>query len=265
MTPAFPIPSPKSRRDFKGEALAPVLSYGHSMRRRDLLTALTAAGFVPAADHPEAGSLYIPKAHLVEDRTFLHDFMDEYSFVDLITSQPTLRITHIPCFLQRTSGQFGSIFGHISRNNVQSQAFDGKQSAVIVFRGPHSYISPSWYSKSEAVPTWNFGVVHATGKLKPVAEKPDLHKLLARLIKKFENRYGGSSYDFEKLPENYVNGMLGGIIGFEMEIERLEGKFKLGQERGDADKAGILSHLGEHKEASMKDFTAAFYARVPKA
>jgi len=59
--------------------------------------------------------------------------------------------------------------------------------------------------------------------------------------------------------------MLGGIIGFEMEIELLEGKFKLGQERGDADKAGILSHLGEHKEASMKDFTAAFYARVPKA
>ncbi len=214
---------------------------------------------------PPPESLYIPKAHLVEDRKFLHDFMEQYAFVDLITTAPTLRITHIPALVDRESAPYGRIFGHIARNNVQKQAFDGVQEAVVVFRGPHSYISPTWYSKPEAVPTWNFAVVHATGKLKPIEEKKALHDLLARLIDRFETRYGKSAYDFAKLPDSYVGGMLGGIVGFEMQIEGLEGKFKLGQERSEADRASIVKHLQtSHEGQSIAELTQAFYERQAK-
>src|SRR5215475_10815360 len=140
------------------------------MNRRDLLAGLALAG-IASGEAQEPESLYIPKAHVVEDRKFLHDFMDEYSFVDLVTSAPDIRITHIPVVLDRTRGEYGTIFGHISRQNPQTAAFDGKQPAVIVFRGPHAYISPTWYTKTDVVPTWNFAVVHASGKLRAITEK----------------------------------------------------------------------------------------------
>ena len=237
------------------------------MNRRDLLIGMALVSQMTAeADETTPESLYIPKPHLVEDRQFLHDFMDEYAFVDLVTTSPTLRITHIPVFLDRNAGKYGTIFGHISRNNVQRQAFDGKQTAVIVFRGAHAYISPTWYSKPDAVPTWNFGVVHASGKPEAIEDKKVLHDLLGQLIHKFEDRYGESKYDFNKLPESYVNGMLGGIVGFRMQVELLEGKFKLGQERNEADRANLVKNLKGAKEGpSIAELTQTFYDRQHKA
>lgn len=237
------------------------------INRRKMLAALAAGSSSLLAQEP-AGidpTLYIPKAHLVEDRKLLHDFMDEYSFVDLITSSPTLRITHIPVILDRTAGTYGKILGHISRQNPQSQTFDGRHTGVIVFRGPHGYISPAWYAKTAVVPTWNFAVVHATGRPRAITEKVDLHELLVRLINRFES-YQGSGYDFSKLPNSYVSSMMGGIVGFEMPIELLEGKFKLGQERSEADKQGILEHLhqGARRERSLYDLSASFYKRSQK-
>jgi transcriptional regulator len=240
----------------------PVLCYV-PMKRRDVFAGLAFAVAGAAPAQQQAESLYIPKPHLVEDRTLLHNFMDEYAFVDVVTASNSIRITHIPVLLDRSAGQYGTLYGHLSRNNPQSQTFNGRQGAVIVFRGPHSYISPTWYAKTEAVPTWNFAVVHASGRPKPITDKKQLHDLLARLIKKFEDRYGQGSYDFSALPDSYISGMLGGIVGFEMPIESLAGKFKLGQERSEADKAGILQHLdGANHDRSLRELTADFYDRV---
>ena len=237
------------------------------MNRRKMLAALAAggSGLLEQESADVNQSLYIPKAQLVEDCNLLHDFMDEYSFVDLLTSSPTLRITHIPVLVDRTAGTYGKIFGHVSRQNPQSQTFDGRHTAVIVFRGPHGYISPTWYAKTDVVPTWNFAVVHATGRPQAVTETTALHNLLARLIDKYES-YQGSGYDFSKLPENFVSALMGGIVGFEMPIELLEGKFKLGQERSEVDKQGVLEHLRQsaRRERSLVDFTASFYKRPPQ-
>ena len=239
------------------------------MNRRDLLAGLAFASLeAKAQTHagPEAESLYIPKPQLVDDRRFLHDFMEEFAFVDLVTVSPSLRITHIPVWLDREAGAYGTIHGHISRQNPQSATFDGKQNGVIVFHGPHGYISPTWYAKTgNVVPTWNFAVVHATGKLRPVAGKKELNDLLARLISKFE-RYEGTGYDFAKLDETYKYGLMGGIIGFELEIELLEGKFKLGQDRSPEDKQSVLEKLGKAKTPrTLRDLTASFYERQNKA
>jgi transcriptional regulator len=234
------------------------------MKRRDLLTGLALASIDTSGQTrpPEsaAESLYIPKPQLVEDRRFLHDFMDEFAFVDLVTVSPSLRITHIPVFLDRAAGPYGTIHGHISRQNPQSGTFNGRDTGVIVFHGPHGYISPTWYAKTgNVVPTWNFAVVHATGKLRPVEGNPQLSDLLSKLIAKFET-YEGTNYDFAKVDASYKNGLMQGIIGFEMEIELLEGKFKLGQDRSPADKESLRKKLGTGKQPrSLPEFTAAFY------
>jgi transcriptional regulator len=235
------------------------------MKRRDLfagvaLAALEGNAQTPTTE-PAGGTLYIPQPQLVEDRRFLHDFMDEFAFVDLITVSPSLRITHIPVFLDRAAGAYGTIHGHISRQNPQREALEKKQTAVIVFHGPHGYISPTWYAKTgNVVPTWNFAVVHATGKLRPVDSKEALNDLLSKLIAKFE-KYEGTSYDFSKVDSTYKYGLMGGIIGFELEIELLEGKFKLGQDRSPADRQSLLTRLNESKNPpSLRDFTASFYA-----
>jgi len=230
------------------------------VKRRDLVAGLAMAG-IRSAGADEQESLYIPKPQLVEDRALLQDFMDEFSFVELVTCAPAIRITHIPVMLDRKTGKYGTLYGHISRQNPQCATFAGQHPAVIVFRGPHSYISPAWYAKTEAVPTWNFAVVHASGKLKPISDEKALHDLLAKLVNKFEN-YENSTYDFSKLPESYTRRMIGGILGFEMEIEGLEGKFKLGQDRDGADREGILRNLRSAKQSrSIHDLTASFYER----
>ena len=232
------------------------------MKRRDLLASLALAGLPLEAQQPAPeSSLYIPKPQLVEDRKFLHDFMDQFAFVDLVTASPEPRITHIPTFINRDAGKYGKIYGHISRQNPQMKSLENGDRAVVVFHGPHSYISPTWYSKAEVVPTWNFAVVHASGKLAAISDKKELHDLLAKLIHKFEDSEK-SSYDFAKLPDSYTYSLMAGIIGFELEIELLEGKFKLGQDRSEADKQGILKGLQAAKtEPSIHDFTAAFYKR----
>lgn len=204
-----------------------------------------------AAEQPGSGSLYIPKAQQVTDRALLDDFMDEFAFADLVTGSPSIRVTHIPTLLDRKSGTYGTIFGHVSRNNPQHETFDG-QAAVIVFHGPDAYISPTWYTNQKAVPTWNFAVVHASGKPRAITDKKVLRDRLSALVRKFE---GTSSYGLDGLPDAFLNPMLDGIVGFEMPIESLEGKFKLGQERSEADRAGLLAHLNE----PMRGFTAKFY------
>jgi len=240
------------------------------MNRRDLLAGLALASVEARAQtrptEAAAESLYIPKPQLVEDRAFLHDFMEEFAFVELVTVAPSLRITHIPVWLDRAAGAYGKIYGHISRQNPQSEAVDGSRTGVAVFRGPHGYISPTWYGKTgNVVPTWNFAVVHATGKLRPVEGKKELTGLLAKLIAKFES-YEGTGYDFAKVDDTYKNGLMGGIIGFELEIELLEGKFKLGQDRSAVDKQILLKNLGDAKgPRSLREFTASFYQRQSKA
>lgn len=234
------------------------------LNRRQMLAGLAVGGCgLREPEQAETGSsLYIPEAHLVEDRKLLHDFMDQHRFIELVTSSPMLRITHIPVILERTAGAYGRILGHVSRQNPQSLTFDGSHAAVAVFRGPHAYISPTWFAKSNVVPTWNFAVVHAVGRPKAITDKRALHDMLARLIDSFE-KYQGSDYDFSKLPEGYVSSLMEGLVGFEMLLESLEGKFKLGQSWSEQDKKSVLEHLRQPawREPSLYDISADFYQR----
>ena len=165
-----------------------------------------------------------------------------------------------PVWLDRSAGKFGTLYGHVAKHNPQSQVFDSRNSAVIVFHGPHAYISPSWYENSKSVPTWNFSTVHAAGKPQPITDESELHKLLGTLITRSESHYSKSNYNFDELPRSYTSSLMQGIVGFRMPIDNLEGKFKLGQERSEKDKASVVTHL----DPAMAGYTAKIYQRLKR-
>lgn len=230
------------------------------MERRQFLDALAVAAATGAGEEMYAaegdgpGSLYIPQRHLISELPVIHEFMDAFGFVSLTTAPP-IRVTHIPILLDRGEGRFGRLIGHLARGNPQKDALDGNHEAVVVFRGPHHYISPSWYAAPQAVPTWNFAVVHATGKPKLVEDAAAFGRSLERMVAKFE-AYAGTSWDYSKLDEGYKRGTMRGAVMFEMPIDHLEAKFKLGLERSEADQEGVLKGLEASKtEISLLDLT----------
>ncbi len=186
--------------------------------------------------------MYIPKFFEVSDEVVLDDFIASNSFATLIsTVNGTSFATHLPLILDRTDFPQRVLLGHVARANPHWQAFDGKQSALAIFHGPHAYISPSWYAISPAVPTWNYAVVHVYGVPRIVEDETWLVHLVDRLVALYE---AGLPQPWPGvLPTEFKTKLLKAIVGFVMPIERIEGKFKLGQNRSVEDQQGVVRHL----------------------
>jgi transcriptional regulator len=188
--------------------------------------------------------MYIPDAFAETDLERLHDLIEAYDFAMLITNgEPTPLVSHLPFVLDRTAGPNGTLQAHMARANPHWQVFDGE--ALVVFRGPHSYISPTWYEPdAPAVPTWNYAVVEACGTPRIIDDPQELRAQQERLVAAHE---GGRSpaWNMAGQPPAYIDGMLKGIVAFEIPIARLEGKFKLSQNRGPADQSRVAQALGD--------------------
>ena len=160
----------------------------------------------------------------MDDQELMHDFIEENGFATLISQhngEPY--VTHLPLMLDR---EHGLLTGHFARPNGQWKDIEN-QNVLIIFQGPHCYISPSWYETNQAVPTWNYVAVHVYGKMVLVDDDQELHDSLAVMVKKYERP--DSSYQLENVDSNYIAGMGKGIVGFKIMIERIEGKAKLSQ------------------------------------
>jgi transcriptional regulator len=192
--------------------------------------------------------MYIPPAFREDDLATLHALMRDYSFAVLVTQQGGAPVaTHLPLLLDAGRGSYGTLLGHVSRANAQWTSFLGEQEALAIFQGPHAYITPSWYEPGLNVPTWNYTAVHAYGKPRVIEDQAALVGLLHVSIQTYES-------GFERpwqlnMPENAFQGKLKGIVGFEMEITRLEGKFKLSQNRSETDQARVVCELQESRDA----------------
>ncbi len=159
---------------------------------------------------------------------------------------------HLPLLVDPSAGPLGTLLGHAARANALA-AMDGA-AAMAIFAGPQAYISPSFYpSKAEhgrVVPTWNYAVVHAWGRLRIVTDLDWLRAHVGRLTEAHEAGRA-APWAVDDAPEPFVAGQLRGIVGVVLAIERIEGKWKMSQNRSVADRAGVVAGLGETAAAMV--------------
>jgi transcriptional regulator len=193
--------------------------------------------------------MYIPTDFKNTDLKELHEHMGKWSFITLITpAGQTSHITHVPVLVDPKSEEFGVITGHFAEQNPHWKYLKSETESIAIFHGPHAYISPTWYAKPD-VPTWNYSVIHAHGPVEIIRDKNLLLDQQKELIAKFENN-DYDNWDISKLSEEYIDTLLGMIVGFKLTITKLEGKYKLGQNRRKSDMEGVIDQLKSSPIAS---------------
>ena len=185
--------------------------------------------------------MYIPP--IFNDSTLeeVKDFIERNSFGILINQKEGRSIaTHIPLIQSTDTMGQEILYGHISKANEQWQTFHLSTEVLVIFLGPHSYISPSWYVK-ENVPTWNYVAVHIYGRLSLISEEELLHSL-ELLVEKYE-KIAGTNLKMEDFSDQLMKRELRGIVGFKIQINQIQASFKLSQNRDDESYQNIISAL----------------------
>ena len=207
--------------------------------------------------------MYVPGSFAVSDEKILESFIERYDFATLTSSSATgLVASHIPITVRRSAGKL-ALIGHVARANNQWRQFDGNVEALAIFHGPHAYVSPTWYATSPAVPTWNYAAVHVYGKPRAREERDFTAAALRDLVAKHEGSRA-ESWRTEDLAGDLYEKLAKAIVAFEMPIDRIEGQFKLGQNRSPGDRAGMLAGLDAEKSADAGAL-AAFIREILKS
>jgi len=197
--------------------------------------------------------MYTPKQFEMNDPAELTAFMEHYNFAALVTShEGDITATHLPFMLDASRGEHGTLIAHLSLTNPQWKTFaDGKE-AMVIFTGPHAYVSPSWYEKPTLnVPTWNYTAVHAYGIPRVVQDIEAIYEMLDQLVKAHEAVYE-HPWSIQSA-EEHVRRQIGGVVGFEMTITRIQGKYKLSQNRSEADQYHVVEHLSQSADPLSVD------------
>jgi transcriptional regulator len=205
--------------------------------------------------------MYVPKSFAIEDKPTFHAFMQANSFATLVTMHGGVPFaTHLPLLLKPELGERGVLRGHVARANPQWKSME-TQEALVVFQGPHAYISPSWYGTEAVVPTWNYTAVHAYGVPRLFDQEEELSTLLHEMVQVYE---GGQPFPWsmKDAPDDYIQKLVKAIVGFEIEITRLEGKFKLGQNRPMEEQARVISHLRSLEDPQSDEVAALMEANA---
>jgi len=199
--------------------------------------------------------MYVQDSFAEMDRNKLLALIAQYPFATVITpTAAELCVSHVPLLVQQREGRT-VLAGHLARANKHWRALEVGAPTTAIFHGPHAYVSPRWYATSPAVPTWNYAVVHATGPTRLCNEGEDVAALLRDLTERFEGA-GSGAWRPETLPVDFRASLLGAIVGFEIALERLEGKFKLSQNRSAADRAGVIAELGTDRSDASRELAA---------
>jgi transcriptional regulator len=201
--------------------------------------------------------MYIPKSYAETDIAKLHDLMRAYNFAVLFSAQPEPLATHLPFLIDPQRGPQGTLICHMARANPHWQQLDPAQEVLVVFQGPHSYISPLWYANPSVVPTWNYAAVHAYGKPRLIHEPGHLRQMVMQLVAFHESPEKLPDFD-ANLPEN----LLQAIVGVEIEITRLEGKFKFNQNKSVEDQQGVIDVLSQSADSTQRAVAQIMRANV---
>ena len=193
--------------------------------------------------------MYSPPYNQVEDRAEVLSFMRTNNFAVVVTAtggEP--RASHLPVLVEERDGGL-VIVAHMAKNNPQWEAFFDEE-VLVVFHGPHAYVSPRWYAEKERVPTWNYAAVHAFGKVRAFHEPEAKRAAVAKLVAHHDPQW---LPDYDKLSPGYMAGMLEAIVAFEIPVDRLETRWKLSQNRGREEMELIAAALEKSPYGAERD------------
>ena len=195
--------------------------------------------------------MYIPKEFIIHDQETLFTIIEENGFATVISQHHGRpNATHLPLYLDRESQ---CLYGHFAKANPQWRESDN-QEMLVVFQGPHAYISPSWYETDQTVPTWNYVAVHVYGKLERLEDESETIHSLSTLVKKYER--SNSPYSLDEVEERIQSGLRKGIVGFKIPIRSIEGKAKLSQNHSVDRQQRIIAQLEQSSNDNSRGIAA---------
>ena len=197
--------------------------------------------------------MYVPPLHREDRIDVLHDAMRRTGLATLVTlTDAGLIASHVPLLLDAAPASYGTLIGHLARPNAQTRGAIGE--ALVIFQGPEAYVTPSWYATKRAtgkvVPTWNYVAIHAYGTLELFSDRERLRDIVTRLTERHEGART-SPWAVSDAPADFIDGMLNGIVGFALPITRLEGKWKMSQNRPAEDRAGVVAGLAAEERSDV--------------
>ena len=206
--------------------------------------------------------VYLPPVFTETRPEILIAHLERYDFAMLVSDRGQgLVASHVPFLVERQGDEL-HLLGHLARPNPQVADLSGGGEVLAIFSGPHAYVSPRWYASGPAVPTWNYAAVHAYGIARLIDDTEWLRDFLRRLVQRHETG-SETPWRLEDQPEAYISGMLKGIVGFDIGLTRLEGKFKLSQNRPTADRPRIIAALEADRGAQAAEIAQLMREREP--
>lgn len=190
--------------------------------------------------------MFIPPSLRMPSIATAQDVIDEFGFGVLVS--PDLVATHVPCHLERDEGEFGTLYAHLARANPHWRSLADAE-ALVIFNGPHGYVSPTWYAAGPGVPTWNYVAVHARGRVSLLDEAETLavmrRQVMALEPELLERR--------DILTTELEARLAGAVVGLRITLSGLEGKHKLGQQRSPEDQRGVHMALARSPDAASRE------------
>jgi len=202
--------------------------------------------------------MYTPRSFKEERLDVLHRLICENGFGLFISqTESGLMATHLPFQVDPDRGKNGTLISHLARANPHWKTISNRGEVMVVFQGPHCYISPAWYQEQETVPTWNYAAVHVYGAVEFFEDPERLRPLLENLVSQYESKRE-KAWPISKAA-TVMDSHLKAVVGIEIQIERIEGKMKFNQNLSIEDQAGVVEALrdsSDSMEASVADIMA---------
>jgi transcriptional regulator len=191
--------------------------------------------------------MYVPQAFTQPDKNALQQLMRDHPFAALIVqTEKGMDANHLPFVWRDDGSEFGVLAGHVARTNPVWQTYQQSHDALAIFQAANAYITPSWYpgkqENGKVVPTWNYAVVHASGAINIIEDAQWLYRLLDELTNQHEKHFA-SPWAISDAPADFVEKLSGAIVGIEIPIRNLVGKWKLSQNQSEQNRQGVIQGL----------------------
>ncbi|WP_163867668.1 FMN-binding negative transcriptional regulator [Myxococcus eversor] len=205
--------------------------------------------------------MYIPRHFEERDARRLLELMTRHAFATLVTvgEDGAPFATHLPFLVEQDASGALRLLAHMALPNPQWRAFSAERDVLVIFQGPHAYVSPTWYATAPQVPTWNYATVHVYGRPQVIDAGDEVLRILRDTAARYE---AGNERPWTlEQSQEYVDRLVGGIVAFELRVTRLEGKFKLSQNKGEADREAVMAALERSPFAGDTELAALMRAR----